>query len=176
MPYEYRPSSDEYPPYYAPYVDGVPEGDIVAILATQLHDTFALLRELNDAQAMHAYADGKWTIKEVVAHLADAERIFAIRVLRFARGDATTLPLFDENNYVPAGMFNARPLPSLLAELAAVRGATVALIAGLPESAWERRGMVSDQTISVRALAWIIAGHELHHRDILSSRYLLHAR
>jgi uncharacterized damage-inducible protein DinB len=172
MSYDSRPPHTEYAEWYARYVALVPDGDIVAILATQLHDTYALLRELTDEQARLAYAAGKWSIKEVIGHIADAERVFATRALCFARGDATPLPGFDENAYVPAGSFDDRPLASLLAELSAVRGATVSLFAGLPSQAWERSGTASDNRVSVRALAWITAGHELHHREILSERYL----
>jgi uncharacterized damage-inducible protein DinB len=172
MGYEIRPGSGEYAEYYARYVALVPEGDIVALLATQLHDTFAMLRELDDTHALYAYAPGKWSIKQVVAHVADAERIFAVRILRFARGDVTPLPAFNENEYARSGEFDARPLASLLAELAAVRGATVALLAGLPKHVWERTGVASGYDVSVRALAWIIAGHELHHRGVLATHYL----
>lgn len=172
MSYGERPGSDEYAEFYGRYIERVPEGDIVAILATQLDDTLALLRELTETQALHAYAPGKWTIKQVLGHIADAERVFAYRVLRFARGDETPLPGFDENVYVPAGSFNDRPLASVIAELSAVRRATVALVAGLPEEAWTRRGTASGQTASTRGVVWTIAGHELHHRQILAERYL----
>lgn len=172
MGYEQRPQADEYAEFYGKYVAHVPGGDIVALLATQVDDTLALLRELTDAQARHAYAPGKWSIKEVVGHMADAERVFAYRALRIARGDTTPLPGFDENAYVPAGNFNDRPLASLLAEFMAVRGATVALLAGLPAGAWTRRGTASNAEVSVRGIAWITAGHELHHRAILEERYL----
>jgi uncharacterized damage-inducible protein DinB len=172
MAHEQRPAQDEYAPYYGGYVALVPAGDIVAILATQLDDTLALLRELSDDQALHRYEPGKWSIKEVIGHVIDAERIFGCRALRFARGDTAPLPGFAENAYVPAGAFDGRPLASLLAELAAVRRATVALLAGLPADAWARGGTASNSRVSVRGLAWIIAGHELHHRDILAARYL----
>lgn len=172
MSYENRPAESEYNEWYRGYVAHVPDGDIVAILATQLNDTIALLRELKDEQARYAYAPDKWSIKQVVAHIADAERVFAYRMMRVARGDTTPLPSFDENAYAENGSFDDRPLPSLLAELAAVRGATVALAAGLPANAWERTGTASGSPVSVRALAWIIAGHELHHRGILGTRYM----
>jgi hypothetical protein len=172
MSYEERPAHGEYSEYYAKYVDRVPEGDIVAILATQLDDTLALLRELTDEQACSAYAPEKWSVKEVVGHIADTERVFAYRMLRIARGDGTPLPGFDENEYVPAGNFDGRPLASLLAELVAVRRSTVALLAGLPVAAWTRTGTASNASVSVRGAAWITAGHELHHREILTSRYV----
>lgn len=170
--YEGRPGADEFAPYYRPYVALVPEGGIVGILARQIDETVALLSGLTEAQAEHAYAEGKWTIKEVVGHLTDSERVFAYRALRFARGDATELASFDENAYVPGGEFGARPFAELLDELQIVRRATVALLGGLPEAAWTRRGRASGVEVSVRALATIIAGHELHHRAILTDRYL----
>jgi hypothetical protein len=171
MPHE-RPGPAEYAPFYAGYVGLVPSGDIVATLAAQLDATAALLRDLSPRQAGYAYAPGKWSIAQVVGHLADSERILACRALRFARGDATPLPGFDENAYVPYARFEDRPLPGLIAELAAVRGATSALFAGLPPASWTSGGVANDAHVTVRALAWIIAGHELHHRQVLATRYL----
>jgi hypothetical protein len=171
MAYDRKPSQDEYAEWYAGYVALVPEGDIVAILATQLDDTLAILRDMNEQQAGYRYAPGKWSVREVVGHIADAERVFAYRALRFARGDRTALPSFDENAWVDSSHFDDRPLVSLIAELAAVRAATVSLLAGLPGDSWTRQGIASNWEVSVRALAWIIAGHELHHRQILAERY-----
>jgi uncharacterized damage-inducible protein DinB len=172
MSYDVRPARGEYNDFYHSYVERVPDGDIVAILATQLDDTIVLVNELTDAQARFAYGPGKWSVKQVLGHIADAERIMAYRVLRFARGDTTPLASFDENTYAPAGRFDERPVASLVAELTAVRRATVALLAALPHDAWTREGTASTFPITVRALAWIIAGHELHHRAILAERYL----
>lgn len=172
MAYEQRPAPSEYAEYYQRYVDRVPDGDIVALLATQADDTVALLRDLTDEQALRAYAPGKWTIKQVIGHLCDAERVFSYRAMRIARGDVTPLPSFDENVYAVEGAFDARPLPSLLAEFTAVRRATVALLAGLPHESWARAGMASGWPVTTRACAWITAGHELHHRAILAERYL----
>lgn len=172
MPYVERPQSGEFNEFYGKYIARVPEGDIIAILATQVEDTLAILRDLTDQQALHAYAPGKWTVKQVIGHIADAERVFAYRALRFGRGDQTPLATFEENLYAGAGDFNARPLATLMAELVAVRRATVALLAHLPEQAFTRGGPASGMFVSVRALAWIIAGHELHHRAVLTERYL----
>jgi len=166
-----RPAADEYDEYYARYVRSVPDGDITQTLARQVEQTIGPLRALDEAGAEHAYAEGKWTVKEVIGHLCDAERVFAHRALRFARGDRTPLPGFDENTYVPAGEFGARTLGELLDELSAVRAATVALFRHLPPSAWTRTGSANGVGVSVRALAWIAAGHELHHRGILEERY-----
>ncbi|HUF14008.1 MAG TPA: DinB family protein [Longimicrobiales bacterium] len=168
-----RPRSDEYAPYYARYVERVRPGDIAVALEEGARETVALLRsELARTNADRAYAEGKWTLKEVVGHVIDAERVFALRMMRFGRGDTTPLPSFDEDAYTPAGEFGTRTLDSLIEEFIAVRNATIHLIRGLPESAWTRRGVASGFEVSVRALAHIIAGHELHHRAILEHRYL----
>lgn len=172
MPYDSRPDPGEYNTYYDRYVALVPAGDIIALLTVQIDDTTALLRDLSEEQALHAYAPGKWSIKEVIGHIMDAERVFMHRALRFGRGDRTPLPTFDENAYAIAGDFNARPLARLVSEFTAVRRATIALLAGLPAGAWERKGEASQFMVSVRGLAWITAGHELHHRNILAQRYL----
>lgn len=172
MSYEQAPAAGEYGEFYAKYIARVPEGDIVAILATQIEDTITLLRNRTEQQALSAYAPGKWTMKEVIGHLIDTERIMTYRALRMARGDETPLAGFDENAFVPTGRFNERVLAGLLAELATVRRSSVALFAGLPEDAWTRTGLANDFPMSVRAQAWIIAGHELHHRALLVERYM----
>lgn len=170
--YLQRPAAGEFNPYYDKYISRVTEGDFVEQLARQADETLSVLRAIPENIASHAYAEGKWTIKELVGHVCDAERIFSYRLLRFARGDQTALAGFDENAYVPAGQFEQRTLASLVEEFAAVRAATIALVAGLPTEAWLRNGTASESTVSARALAYIIAGHELHHREILMTRYL----
>lgn len=166
------PLAGEYAPYYGRYIERVPAGDIVRTLEESARETDALLRS-DGARALadHRYAEGKWSVKEVIGHLTDAERVFAYRMMRIARADATPLPGFDENAYTPAGEFDARTLDDLLEDFLAVRNATIRLVRGLPADSWTRRGTASDQPVSVRALAWIIAGHELHHRAILEQRY-----
>jgi uncharacterized damage-inducible protein DinB len=167
-----RPAPGEYAPYYARYIDLVPDGPVVEALRRQITETQTLLRGLSAEQAAFRDAPGKWSVTEVVGHLADAERIFAYRALRFARGDATHLPGFDESAYAAQAGFGARLLAEVLAELVAVRAATVALYSGFDEAALGRRGIANDVPVSVRAIAWIIAGHEIHHRTILRERYL----
>ncbi len=167
-----RPAPEEYAPYFSRYIDLVPDGSVVETLRAQIAETRALLAGLSAGQAAYRYAPGKWSVKEVVGHLVDAERVFAYRALRFARNDATPLPGFDENAFAANAGFDARPLDDLLQELTAVRAATVALFAGLDEAALSREGTANDVRVSVRAVAWIIAGHELHHRAILRERYL----
>ncbi len=167
-----RPAPDEYVPYYGTYISKVPDGDVVGTLVTQRAATGALLRGIPDAKAGHRYAPDKWSIREVIGHMADCERIFAYRALRFARADETSLPGFDENAFVKHARLDDRPLASLIAELDAVRGATIALFDGLFPEEWSRVGNANGKAMSVRALAWTIAGHELHHLGILKERYL----
>jgi len=167
-----RPATDEYAPYYGTYVSKVPEGDLFALLSNQLADTLTLIRSLPEARGGHRYAPGKWSIKEVIGHVIDAERIFSYRGLRIGRGDATPLPGFEQNDYVPAGAFDRRTLRDLADELAAVRQATILLFRHLDAEALARRGTASGNPISARALAYIIAGHERHHVEILKSKYL----
>jgi hypothetical protein len=166
-----RPASGDYAPFYAGYVARVPAGDLVALLDTQIDETVALLAGLPGERAAHRYAPGKWSVREVAGHLADAERIMATRALRFARGDTTPLPGFEENAYVAAGDFEARPLSDLVDDLRTIRRATVALFRGLPDGAWARAGTANQARVTVLGLACIIAGHELHHREILQTRY-----
>lgn len=166
-----RPAPSEYAPHYAGYVERVPEGDVLAHLRRQIDDTRGLLRDLPPSRAVHRYATGKWSVAEVVGHLVDCERIFSYRALRIGRGDATPLASFDENAYVPAGSFDRRTLVDLVDELTTVRHATLALFQGMPSEAFARMGTASGRQVSVRALAHIIAGHELHHVAILVERY-----
>jgi uncharacterized damage-inducible protein DinB len=166
-----RPARDEYSHPFARYVERVPEGALVDLLERQAADTASVLGALSEERAGHRYAPGKWSVKEIVGHLTDAERIFSYRLLRFARKDETALPGFDENPYVEAAEFDRRTLQDLLAELACVRQATLRLLRGLPADAFARRGTASGGILSVRALAYVIAGHELHHREVLKTRY-----
>jgi len=167
-----RPGTDEYAPYYGTYIGKVPDGDLRALLSSQLTETLALIRSIPESRGGHRYAPDKWSIKEVLGHLADSERIFSYRALRIGRGDSTPLPGFEQDDYVPTGRFDDRTLRDLADELGVVRQATIHLFAHLDEAALERRGTASGKTVSVRALAYIIAGHELHHVGILKTRYL----
>jgi hypothetical protein len=166
-----RPAADEHAPYYGRYIEQVPGADARAALAAQIEATLEALAPLDEARALHRYAPGKWSVKQVVGHLSDAERVFAYRALRIGRGDATPLPGFDENVYAASGGFDARPLAALLDELRVVRAGTLALFAGFEPAALERRGTANGTPVSVRALAWIVAGHERHHLGVLHERY-----
>lgn len=166
------PAPSEYAPYYQKYVSLVPAGDVVETLRRQSADTLALLGAISEERAGTRYEPGKWSVKELVGHLLDSERVFTYRALRFARGDRTPLPGFDQDPYVRAGNFDARTLADLAAEFEQVRAATVSLLRSLDEEAWGRRGTANDNEVSVRALAYIVAGHEAHHVNILRTKYL----
>jgi uncharacterized damage-inducible protein DinB len=166
-----RPAANEHIPYFSRYIELVPGDDAMPHLESQIAASLAALRPLDEARALHRYATGKWSVKEVVGHVMDGERVFAYRALRFARADAAPLPGFEENEWVPAGRFDQRPLGDLLDEWAAAREATIALYRGFDEDALSRGGTASGNPVTVRALAWIIAGHERHHLKILRERY-----
>jgi hypothetical protein len=163
-----RPTPDEFPAFYSGYVGQVPDGDVVEAMIGGAEIAAALLHDVDDELGDRAYAPGKWTLKEVLLHCADAERIFAYRALRIARGDQTPLPGWDEQAYAPLSGAGSRSMGSILDELEA----TVTLFQGLPADAWERTGVANGKPITVRALAWITAGHLLHHLGIIQERYL----
>jgi hypothetical protein len=167
-----RPAEDEYMHYFGRYISLVPEGDILTILARQNESTMALLKSLAESQGGYRYAPEKWSIKELVGHLSDAERIFADRALRFARADQTPLPGFEENDYVKNASFDSHPLADIVSGFADVRRSTLSLFRTMALDATARRGEANNAEISVRALAYVIAGHELHHMNILRTRYL----
>lgn len=167
-----RPSTDEYFEYYGTYISLVPDGDVRDILRAQLSETIAVLGGVPDAKANKAYGPGKWTLKESLLHMCDAERVFGYRMLRVARGDATPLPGFDQDAWVPRSCANDRAMSSLLMEFAAIRGSTLALVDSISPEGWVRTGSASGHKISARALAYIAAGHERHHMKIFRERYL----
>ncbi|MDX1501233.1 MAG: DinB family protein [Thermoanaerobaculia bacterium] len=167
-----RPAPEEYHEYYRPYVALVPDGPILVTLERQLTDTLALLGGLDEERATHRYEPGKWSVKEVVGHLVDIERLFAFRALWFARRDPGEQPGMEQDDWVAAAGFDRRTLAELLAELRAVRRATLTLFHGFTEEDALREGIASGRRFTVRSLAWIAAGHELHHRGVLAERYL----
>lgn len=166
-----RPGADEHLPYYGRYIQLVPGDDAMATLATHIDGWAPSLRKLTEAQALHRYAPGKWSVKETLGHVCDGERVFAYRALRFARADVTGLPGFDENAWVPHSGADRRPIGDLVDELRAVRAATLALYRSFDAGMLLRRGEANGASISVRALAWICAGHALHHHTLLRERY-----
>lgn len=172
-----RPLDGEFAPYAKADIDHVAGDDAIGALEAQGREVVTLLESLDEAAIVgFRYAPGKWTVKEVVGHLIDDERIFAYRALCVARLDAKPLPGFDENDYVVATDFEARPLSSLIAEYRVVRAATIALFQPLTEAEWQRRGMVNGYEASVRGLAFHVAGHELHHLRTLHAKYPVERR
>jgi len=167
-----RPEKSDYAGYYEKYIALVPGGDFLEILDEQHAGLHRLLSPLTEEQAEFRYAPGKWSIKETIGHLSDAERIFAYRLLRIARGDQTPLASFEQEPYIETGKFSSRKLHDLLDEFASVRKASITLIRSLDDKAWMRRGTASQKEITPLALGFIIAGHERHHRMILEERYL----
>ncbi|HVX41326.1 MAG TPA: DinB family protein [Gemmatimonadaceae bacterium] len=167
-----RPAADEHAPYYERYVAKVPSGDLISLLREQVMDTTALLRGVSAERANYAYAPGKWSIKEVVGHMADTERVMAYRALRISRGDTTPLASFDENLFVANSNFASRTLDDLLEEFQVVRASTVHMARQLDERMLALRGTASANPVTVRALLYIIAGHERHHTALLRERYL----
>lgn len=167
-----RPQPTEYAPYYDTYIARVADGNIITILGQQIENTLALLHGLSDAQGRSRYAPGKWSIKEVVGHLMDAERIFGYRALRFARNDQTPLSGFEQNDYVQQAAFDDQSLSDLASEFEHVRRGNIHLLRSLTADSWDRRGEANDNQVSVRALAYIMAGHELHHMEMIRTKYL----
>jgi hypothetical protein len=166
-----RPEASEYAPFYAGYVAAVPEPDVLSALRDSGTEITAALAAIPESRGGFRYADGKWSIRELIGHVIDAERIFTYRALRLARGDSTPLPAFEENDYVRTADSDARTVADLVDELRAVRASTVRMFASFPEEAWRRTGTVSGREISVRALAYITAGHARHHLKMLRERY-----
>lgn len=167
-----RPDKSEYPVYCEGYVARVPAGDIVDTLASQLAETLALFRNIPEARGDYSYAEGKWSVKEVIGHITDGERILAYRALRFARGDATPLAGYEQDDYVRGGGFDKRSLKDLTDEFETARRATISLFSSFDGEAWSRRGVANENEMSVRAVAYVLAGHERHHLEILRTRYL----
>jgi hypothetical protein len=167
-----RPEAVEYAEYYGRYVARVPDGSILSMLEEQIAGTLALLSPLDERRAAHRYAPGKWSIKQVVGHLADTERVLALRALAFARGETARLFGFEQDDWVAAADFDSRPLASLLEELSSVRHASLTLFRGFSGAQWDRRGIANEVEFTVRSIPWILAGHELHHVTVLRERYL----
>jgi len=167
-----RPEPSECAPYYRDYVNAVPEGHIIDILEQQLSDTLLLLGDLSPERPDFRYADGKWSLKEVVGHVVDCERVFATRALAFSRGDPAEMPGFEQDDYVAHGGFGERPFPNLLAEYEALRMANLALFQGFSDEMMLRSGVANGSRFTVRALVYIVAGHERHHMQVIRERYL----
>jgi len=168
-----RPATSEYAPYAKAYIDLVEGSDIVSALTTQQEDAAALIGSFDDRHAgQFVYAPGKWTLKQVINHIIDTERVFAYRALCLARNDLRPLPGFDQDEYVRFGPASQCTIADLREEFTAVRAATIALFRNLPDEAWLRRGSVNEYDVTIRGLAFHIAGHERHHVKIVREKYL----
>jgi DinB superfamily len=167
-----RPARSEAPPYYFTYIDQVPAGEICATLAAQAGETTAILREVSDERSLYRYADDKWSLREVLGHINDCERLFVGRAFWFARGFETPLPSFDQHVANAHSDAHNRQWKSHVEEFTVVRESTLAFFSSLPKESWDRRGIASDNPFTVRALAFITAGHAAHHMAIVKARYL----
>ncbi|WP_251550978.1 DinB family protein [Neobacillus muris] len=167
-----RPEEKEYPLYYVPYVELVPEGDLLQILKENLLQVTELFGCLSEKDADFRYAPNKWSIKEVLGHMADTERIMGYRLLRIGRGDQTPLAGFEENDFVSGSQVSQLPIEKILEDFTAVRNATMTLVQTMPETAWANKGVANNLEVTAQAIAYIIAGHEMHHRNIVTDRYL----
>jgi DinB family protein len=167
-----RPQPAEYDSYYQKYISLVPEEDIILVLETQMDELAELFKDIPEEKGTFAYADGKWTIKEVLSHLIDGERIFAYRAFRIARGDKTPIEGFEQDGYIENSHANRRPFAEMIKEFALLREANLMFFSNLEIGDWVRTGTANNVEISVRSLAWIMVGHTRHHLNILKSNYV----
>ncbi|MEH7305545.1 DinB family protein [Neobacillus drentensis] len=167
-----RPLDGEYPEYYTPYVNLVSEDNLLTILKENLVKTIELFESLSEEDGLFRYAENKWSIKEVLGHMADTERIMSYRLLRVGRGDKTALAGFNENDYVKSSQINNLPIKNILEDFIATRKATLTLFQNMPEDAWANIGFANNNEVTARAIAYIITGHALHHCNIITERYL----
>jgi hypothetical protein len=167
-----RPDRSEAAEYYFTYIDKVPDGEVCATLASQADETIATLRAISDERSLHRYAPDKWSLRELLGHVNDTERLFVSRAFWFARGFDTALPSFDQHVAVAAAGSDERPWGSHVEEFVTVRASTLTFFRNLPEEAWSRRGVASGNPFTVRALAYLAAGHVTHHMTIVRQRYL----
>ena len=167
-----RPSTSEHAPYYSRYIDLVPEGNILRILEAQNEETIRTLSGLTEEKALFRYAPGKWSVKEVVGHVIDTERVFGFRAFAFSRGDKNAFPGMEQNEYAQGANYEERSLREILDEFAEVRKGNLRFFRTLNESMLTRVGKASGFEFTVRSTIYIIAGHELHHASVLRDRYL----
>lgn len=167
-----KPTANQYPEYFQRYVNLVPDGDIFEILKSNKEKMILLLSGLSDKQAEYRYAEGKWSIKEVLGHIIDTERIFAYRTLRMGRNDKTNIPQYDHDAYVAEAKFDNQKIADLIEHYKAVRDASISLVKSFDENAWERIGLSGGKEFITKCFPFIIAGHEIHHLGIIKERYL----
>ena len=167
-----RPKEKDYPSYYVPYIQLVPDGDLLSILESDLEETVKLFEGMSETEGEFRYEENKWTIKEVLGHMADTERVMSYRLLRIGRGDQTPLAGFNENLYAKGAQTNRLAIRSILEDFVAARKASITLIKNMPAEAWENKGIANELEITASAIAYIIAGHAMHHKKIVAERYL----
>lgn len=167
-----RPNESEFPAYYQPYVKSVPEGDLLQVLKEHLEKTIKLFEGISEDDSHFRYAENKWSIKEVLGHMADTERVMSYRLLRIGRGDETPMAGFNENLFVKGAHTNRLPIKNILEDFIAARNATITLIQNMPEKAWTNKGSANNAEVTAGAVAYIIAGHAIHHSNIITERYL----
>jgi hypothetical protein len=167
-----RPKADEHVPYYSLYIDRVPDGDIVDMLEKQTPEMLSFLKAIPESRVDYRYAPGKWSIRQIVGHLGDGERVFQYRAFRFSRADETPVPGFEENLYVDNAPFEHVAYSDLIDELENLRNATLHMFKGMNAEMMSRRGVANEHGISVRAIAWIMVGHVSHHMQVLREKYL----
>ena len=167
-----RPVETEYAPYYQDYINQVNETDVMAVLRSEIDDLDVLLNRVPAEKETHAYAEGKWTIRQIVGHLIDGERVFGYRAFCIARGEKQNLPGFEQDDYLRTAPYNNIDLEDLLSEMRLVRLANIAMFRTLDEAAWSRVGIANNNEVTVRAIAFIMAGHLRHHMKVLREKYL----
>lgn len=173
MSYFRRPGKNEYADFYSNYIQSVPEGDLIELMRDNMEKSLELFWSVTEEKSQFRYAERKWSIRELLGHIIDAERVFSYRALRFSRNDKTNLPGFDENDFIKHSNYDRRSLNSLISEYEHLRKSNIIMFAGLKEEMWELTGTANNAPISVRALGCIVIGHENHHIKILKERYLL---
>lgn len=166
------PEASEYIHFYSGYVELIEKENIINTLNSQMHEVYTLINSVPGDKAYYAYADGKWTFKEVVGHMIETERVFAYRALAISRGDMQALPNMDQESYMKDNNYNKRSTSNLANEYLAVRVATIHLLSNMTKDMIAKKGIASGAEVTVRALAFIIAGHELHHLNLLKEKYL----
>jgi hypothetical protein len=167
-----RPEENEFAPYYKGYISQVLEDDAIAALEAELNESLGFFRGIDEQASKVAYAEGKWSIRQVLGHVVDTERVMSYRALRFARNDKTELPGFEQDDFIRGASFNEISMGDMLREFEYLRRANILMLRNLSPEAWDRRGVASGREVTVRALAYILAGHEKHHRKIVKERYL----
>lgn len=167
-----RPESNEIHPHFASYVNRVPETDIIGALVSQLDEMRSLLGSIDAERAGHRYAEGKWSIRELVGHIGDGERMFGYRAFAIARGDQQSLPGFEENEYIAAANYDLWTMPDLIESFSVLRTSNILMLRMLDEAAWSRFGTANGNPVTPRALAYVMVGHARHHASVLREKYL----